>query len=315
MRNRKPTIILTGGFGNQLFQIAFGMSRFAGKSFNIEGTLGMPRLNLFNELEITEYELPSQIELINSKPSRVKQKLHNLALRIGLHSKTKSENFCFVNKICLQLLGVIMSAFTLTKTSFRVCNDIGYGLLNSSKLTKYELIIGYFQSYRWIDDSVLAQLRAMKYNNKNDILTRYTFEALSAKPIIVHIRLGDYEEENGIGVLPKKYYLDGLAVLTRNYSDSDIWVFSNDLEKAKDYFTSWQGREITFIEDQWKSTTLTFEIMRLGHAYLIANSTFSYWAALLSRNSSAKIIAPEPWFLKAQSPTALIPRNWVKLEL
>jgi hypothetical protein len=154
----------------------------------------------------------------------------------------------------------------------------------------------------------------MKYQTNSEILSQFAFRASTVKPIIVHIRLGDYEDENGIGILPEKYYLNGLRELTHKYTNSEIWIFSNDLEKAKAYFATWQGNEITFIEDHWNSTTLTFEIMRLGHAYLIANSTFSYWEALLSRTSEPMIIAPHPWFLKAQSPTDLVPSNWVKLE-
>jgi hypothetical protein len=54
--------------------------------------------------------------------------------------------------------------------------------------------------------------------------------------------------------------------------------------------------------------------MRLGEGYVIANSTFSWWGAYLSRSSNPLIIAPRPWFSKVESPRDLIPDSWLTIE-
>jgi hypothetical protein len=116
--------------------------------------------------------------------------------------------------------------------------------------------------------------------------------------------------ESGIGILPFEYYSKGLSKLIDELPNSEIWLFSNDLEKAKAIFSQWQGKAIRFIEDDWNSTVATFEAMRLGHGYLIANSTFSYWAALLSKFPNPVVIAPSPWFLHSTGPREILPSNW-----
>jgi len=62
------------------------------------------------------------------------------------------------------------------------------------------------------------------------------------------------------------------------------------------------------------STALTFEIMRLGYGYVIANSTFSWWAAYLSRNLNSSVVSPDPWFTGIPEPTYLIPKGWKRIQ-
>jgi hypothetical protein len=70
---------------------------------------------------------------------------------------------------------------------------------------------------------------------------------------------------------------------------------------------------MVFIDDIWNSASATFEIMRLGSAYVIANSSFSYWAAMLSRTPNPLVIAPKPWFQGAESPNQILPANWATI--
>jgi hypothetical protein len=138
----------------------------------------------------------------------------------------------------------------------------------------------------------------------------YREMAHDQKPIVVHVRLGDYELEKGIGLLPNSYYIDALEVALKEYPDSPIWVFSNDLPKTKERFLDLQFKDVLFIEDNWNSASATFEVMRLGSAFVIANSSFSYWAAMLSKDPNPLVIAPKPWFQGTLSPNAILPGNW-----
>jgi len=56
-------------------------------------------------------------------------------------------------------------------------------------------------------------------------------------------------------------------------------------------------------------------VMRHGKDYVIANSSFSWWAATLRFDRSARVIAPQPWFLGQEEPKDLIFSNWGRMEM
>jgi hypothetical protein len=54
----------------------------------------------------------------------------------------------------------------------------------------------------------------------------------------------------------------------------------------------------------------TVELMRHGSAYVISNSTFSWWGAVLKYDESAAVWAPRPWFKSQRSPEDIYGENW-----
>ena len=50
-------------------------------------------------------------------------------------------------------------------------------------------------------------------------------------------------------------------------------------------------------------------LMSIGAAHIIANSSFSWWSARLSRFTTA-VIAPDPWFRNRATPEELLPLDW-----
>jgi hypothetical protein len=54
--------------------------------------------------------------------------------------------------------------------------------------------------------------------------------------------------------------------------------------------------------------------MRLGSGYVIANSSFSWWAARISKFEKNLVVAPKPWFVGIDEELSLIPSDWKRLE-
>ena len=309
----KPRVVLMGGFGNQLFQLAFALDRYKDSPFTLETLLGSPRMDRNSVAEIFTFKLPENIEPSFKRSNRVVVKFLHLALLANLNS-TRNCLSKVSAKLSQKMAEISVALFYRRKYRIIMCDDVGYGELTHKDAKVNDLIVGYFQSEKWVSDSVRNELQKIEPKCDTSEIQHLKEMASIQKPIIVHVRLGDYEMEDGIGLLPFSYYHEGLTLLQSKLPNREIWLFSNDLEKAKHKFLQWQGRPINFIDDTWDSTAITFEAMRLGAGYLIGNSTFSYWAAMLSRELNPIVVAPKPWFLNAKSPSELIPMGWIQID-
>ena len=108
------------------------------------------------------------------------------------------------------------------------------------------------------------------------------------------------------------YYQKSIRELWKSNLYKTAWVFSDEINEARKYLQGLEIKEIRYIADVADSSAQTLEAMRLGKGYVIGNSSFSWWAARLSRNPGAKVIAPSPWFIGQKELEVLIPPNWVR---
>lgn len=108
----------------------------------------------------------------------------------------------------------------------------------------------------------------------------------------IHIRMGDYLKKTDYHPIPtRQYYLQAMTEFPTN---THFIAFSDEPEKAKAHLGE-TSRHITWIEPG-NHYMLDFWLMRQCENFIIANSSFSWWAAWLIKNESKKIIAPKNWF-------------------
>ena len=125
------------------------------------------------------------------------------------------------------------------------------------------------------------------------------------------MRLGDYKNKAEFGIPSLKYYRNAIDFISTLIDISSIWVFSDEPDLAKQKLTpvipNVHTRWIGNIDD---SAAATLDLMRNGVGYVIANSSFSWWAAFLSHNKNAPVVAPVPWFNRNNEPKNLYPAHW-----
>ena len=134
-------------------------------------------------------------------------------------------------------------------------------------------------------------------------------EILKEKPIVVHVRGGDYMNlKDSFGMLNIDFFDQALDLLTSQYGTQKIWLFSDDVERVR-YFSANLSLTIdrTFCNDGLSSAE-TLKLMSMGKFLVISNSTFSWWAGRIS--SADRIIAPNKWFKSMKDPKSLYPPNW-----
>jgi len=202
MKSPKETMIsLTGGLGNQLFQLAVGLSAAQGEKLILEWSLGSPRLNKHGMPELASFLLPRNVSLGRKrKKNWLAGKSTGYMLRMGFEPEgfeKVSGYFTSTRSIASIVISIYLKRF------YRIFPARKHGFHVLSDGAKGNLIVGYFQSYKWAaQNGVLQNLQSLSISDENPKLTELRSLALIEKPLIVHVRLGDYKNENSFGILP-----------------------------------------------------------------------------------------------------------------
>jgi hypothetical protein len=309
--SKRLIFTITGGLGNQLFQIAAALNFAGAEEVNVEWCLAKPRLNSAGRPEIDSFSLPEQIKLLpKRRGSWLVSKSSGYVLRMGLSPKG-FETSILINSFIRKIAGLISSIYFRSKR--KTVNAIGLGFCEIS-LPKGKLHFnGYFQSYRWASKpEIQKKLRELKIKEEGFELKKYIDLAVSESPLIIHIRLGDYKEEDDFGILPVNYYLEAFSKIDdKRYKE--IWLFSDEPEAAIEILPLDIREKCRVIPEIDGSAASTLELMRYGKAYVIGNSTFSWWGAFLSYTQNPQVIAPDPWFKIISDPIDLIPPTWSRV--
>ena len=178
-----------------------------------------------------------------------------------------------------------------------------------------EFTIGYFQSYRWFYESenTITTMKNLRLRCPSEDFLEFISEHGNKSSISVHIRLGDYNLDPKLGILGRQYYKEALDRLFLENDFEEIWLFSNDPDEALNILPSSYSNKLRVIEDTSWSAAETLEAMRHGSAYVIANSSLSWWGAALSYANNPPVFAPSPWFKGKDDPRDLIPPEWSQI--
>jgi hypothetical protein len=115
-------------------------------------------------------------------------------------------------------------------------------------------------------------------------------------------------------VLTPAYYKTALQELESKSASKNIWIFTDELESVNEFISLPPTFNVSVIGENGLNPAETLELMRHGSAYVIANSTFSWWAAFLSYQSGCTKIMPAPWFQNMPSPIGIKPQDWIEIE-
>jgi hypothetical protein len=183
------------------------------------------------------------------------------------------------------------------------------------KLKSNEMLIGYFQSYKWASErKVKLQLGNLKLKDTSSDLLKF-IQLYTGKSILsVHVRLGDYNYQSEFGLIDKSYYENAINLAESTVNFDYIWLFSDEPSEAIKLLPRQIMNKVVIVPDFKGSAAETLEAMRYCHAYIIANSTLSWWGAYLSYSTeSPLVIAPQPWFKFALEPKLIADPLWSRL--
>jgi len=226
----------------------------------------------------------------------------------------------------------IKNVFSIKKSFFKSLFETKINLLNLlQKHTYFEKHFHYDDNFFQIKSPIILdgywQSELFFQNYVNDVLSDLTFVVepviqedvsqilKSFETVSLHIRRGDYAwnpEINKIhGICTDDYYFNAITFLKKENPELRTLVFSDDM---------FEGNRIAalienaFVIDSNEDTSYDFFVMKKCNHNIIANSSFSWWAAYLNSNKNKKVIAPKNWFADTNKDTKdLFPASWIIL--
>jgi hypothetical protein len=201
----------------------------------------------------------------------------------------------------------------LGKFIYFISSDTGRNL-EFEKLQRPVIVRGYFQCWRYASscETILGKLNFV-VRNASETYKDLLAQIGKSQPIVVHVRRGDYLSlADSFGVLSTKYFNDAVANLRSSGLGNPIWLFSDSAEAS--FLKKFDFVVDKFVDPSFDLTPAeTLVLMSKGKAFVISNSSFSWWAAYIASNNSP-VIAPSKWFRALPDPEDLIPSSWTRLE-
>lgn len=184
---------------------------------------------------------------------------------------------------------------------------------------------GYFQSEKYFKETNVKELLEPKLEIKNSILETFNlqldkpYDEIFAyhKVTAIHVRQGDYKNFPHVfcNLSQTDYYQTAIERLD-DYTDYFL-VFSNDIPYCKKFL---KGDKFIFSESDQeksqgnKSSVHDLYLMSMCNNFIVANSSFSWWAAYLGDSLKKKVIAPKNWFMNNLHDTRdLLPESWIQI--
>ena len=203
------------------------------------------------------------------------------------------------------------------KTNVRVSKSIGHTIYEKHQqpcdlsLLKKDgsNFVGYWQYLPYFI-SVIPTLKkdlCVREEFYNESFLAMREKIVNCNSVSLHIRRGDYLQQRGFHDLPFHYYVRALCLIP-----GELFIFSDDIPWCKNKFKeSYFQRHVTFVQ---MDDYLDFELMKLCKSNICANSTFSFWAALLNDNPEKKVVVPFRWLGDSIiDDEKRFPKEWIKI--
>jgi len=185
------------------------------------------------------------------------------------------------------------------RNMFLLHRDTNYNVLNR------------FDLFHYWHEKYSKEVSEWKWNKKylEQATEEYSKIKLQGKETVaIHVRRGDYllPQHGHFCRLEHNYYEAALQHFFKNIDNYQFIVFSNDIEWCKQNLLE-ESEIVKFIEPGTDYVDLI--LMSLCDHTIIANSSYSWWAAYLNRNVNKKVICPTN-YLVGSSPWAHINGNY-----
>jgi len=302
--NKSVILKLEGGLGNQLFEFAAGYLLASKLQTSlILDQYGIPLTNHLREggLGFSEYNFP----LISGK-----FQITTLEKTMSVTSVNLSKKFQLYEK-------------TILKYRMHESNLYGLPIYRETDSDSDYFAIDYpvklhgnFQSWKIVEEAVKYGFPTVfSLKEKSKWVDQFLRDVDTQNSLAIHFRLGQDSVNNVEFSQPSTdYYLKAIELLSFRTRSKDIYIFSDEIDLAKEKFSRILGTNCHFVEPPKSESAAQkqYLISRFG-SLICANSTFCTWAGWSISNTSGRVVVPFPFSDSAKRGSRDFPSSWVKL--
>lgn len=282
LKNRiKQYVFLQGGLGNQLYMLAYA------DYLKKQGYTNVKMLTL-----------PLKDNRGDTKDKKKRFLLTDIPKKLGIDVTSFLNRYIYSLIIRLPKIPMYKNLWSkFIKLHIEPQNEWAVFHPKIQKLGFINIHIGYYQAHQYISNGFREQLKAVF----NTIQIEKTYP-ITKQDVAVHIRRGDFLTNGNNNIFNKielPYYLEGLQTISENVNIGKIYIFSDDFDAiAEDINIIKKQYKIELVEGQ--SVLEDFVMLQQFYNFVIGNSTFSWWAAILS--DAANVVVPKrPWKIQVEN--------------
>jgi len=295
---------ITGGIGNQLFQYSFARSLSIKLSQKFKLDLSWYR-NYHKYEETENPNAATKREYLLDKFNITENLLNPIYLSVSYRLNNNS----FLNRLKKYPLLNHFTYITITESEFDI---------NTIQNLKNVYLSGFWQKNDLFEEYSNLVRKEFTLKNKLSIENEiFLKNILQSNSVAIHIRRGDLlSRPAAVAEQPystDKYYFDSIDIMKEKVKYPELFVFSDDIEWVNDNFKF--NLPTTFINNDGPDYE-HFNLMCNCKHQIIANSTFSWWAAWINNYQGKIIVSPKWWYRDPLKNNSIIriPQDWIILE-
>lgn len=272
MREKYIIVKIMGGLGNQFFTYAtaYSLARDSGARVILDPIIYQTTYSL-RTCQLFEFNIEDSNILIN--------------LTLGR------------SKVAIKIFNIVHNMFLKLKYNPTVIEEKEH--FKYQKIKQEEdrnlYIKGYWQNYRYFDNyrkELIGQFLPKELSSQA-IAVENKLKSISA--VAIHVRRSDYKNYQGGKCLSITYYMDAIKYVLDNVDRNAIFcVFTDDVEYCKEKFH--QLKNIIYCSEMGTLSDIEeLYVMSRCEQLIIANSSFSWWAAYLSGSNNVVVPIVDFW--------------------
>jgi hypothetical protein len=280
---------LAGGLGNQMFQYAAARTISQHNSDRV-----LLDISFFETQKLRDFDLAHM---------NISSEIATECQIADLAGKTR-----VLDKI-LRKIGLSQRPLSYYREMDRTVFDTQiYRYQDNIYLDGYWQNVDYFESIR----DVLISEFTLK-NGLCDIASQVAKEIIERNGVSVHVRRGDYltkKNRNIHGLCTIDYYTAAAEYLREKVGSCPYFIFTDDANWCEENL-GFLGDDVSIVKGCSAAEDLI--LMSLCSHNIIANSSFSWWAAWLNENKEKIVIAPKEWVVSNSKKHKWACHDWVEI--